>query len=411
MPDHSEPLGRLQPFAPARKRGPVRSVAGVILLLAAAGGGYWAYGGHGGGPAPTAAPPPPPAVTVSPPLQRSLAASTEFTGQFSAVDQVDLRAQVSGYVTEIHVADGQLVHKGDLLFVIDPRPYQIALQTAVAQYQTGVASLNLANKQIARSTALKRNDFESAEVVDQRTQVQQAAVASIDQMKAAIQAAQLNLEFTRITAPFDGRVGARQVSLGSLVSGAAGSGTRLGTIVSLDPIHVDFDMSEADALIYQRYVGAKGQTPDRTVKIGLGDEAGWTRTGVLDFLDNQVDRGSGTLHARATVENKDYLITPGQFARVLVPMSAPRPVLLVPDAAVVTDQSRKVLMTAAADGTVTPKPVEIGPLEGTDLRVVTKGLAPTDQVVINGLMRLRPGAKVAPHPGSIEAAPSTAAAK
>ena len=404
MPDHSEPLSRTAPFIPSRsRRGRVRNTLGLAVLLAAAGGAYWTYGGHGSGPAPVAAPAAPPAVTVSPPLQRSLAATTEFTGQFSAVDQVDLRAQVSGYLSEIHVADGQLVHKGDLLFVIDPRPYQIALQTAVAQYQTAVASLDLANKQIARSQALKRNDFESAEVVDQRTQVQQAAVASIDQMKAAINSAQLNLEFTRITAPFDGRVGARQVSIGSLVSGAAGSGTRLATIVSLDPVHVDFDMSESDALLYQRYIGDKAQTPNRTVKISLGDEAGWTRTGTLDFLDNQVDRGSGTLHARATVANHDLLIIPGQFARVQVPMSAPRPVLLVPDAAIITDQSRKVLMTAAADGTVTPKPVEIGPLDGNDLRVITKGLAPTDQVVINGLMRLRPGAKVAPHPGTIEA--------
>lgn len=406
MPDHSEPLGHLAPFtpaAPAGRRGAFRSTVGVVLLLAAAAGGYWAYG-HGSAPAPAAGPPPPAAVTVSPPLQRSLAASTEFTGQFSAVDQVDLRAQVNGYLTEIHVADGQLVRKGDLLFVIDPRPYAIALQTAVAQYQTAVSALDLANKQIARSTALKRNDFESAEVVDQRTQVQQAATAAIEQAKASIRSAQLNLDFTRILAPFDGRVGARQVSLGSLISGAAGSGTKLTTIVSLDPIHVDFDMSESDALIYQRYIGSKPPGLDRSVKLSLSDESTWSRQGVLDFLDNQVDRGSGTMHARATVANPDLLIAPGQFARVQVPMSAPRPVLLVPDAAIITDQSRKVLMVAAADGTVMPKPVEIGPLDGDHLRVITSGLSPNDQVIINGLMRLRPGAKVAPHPGPIDTA-------
>ncbi len=410
MPDHPHPLAHPlaggAAFTRAARGGggkSVRNTIGLLVLLGVAGGGYWGYGHHGEAAAP-AAPPPPPAVTVSPPLQRSLAQTTEFTGQFSAVNQVDLRAQVSGYLTEIHAVDGQLVHKGDLLFVIDPRPYEIALQTAAAQLQTATASLDLANKEVARSTTLKRNDFESGEVVDQRTQVVRAAAASLDQAKAAVRAAQLNLDFTRITAPFDGRVGARQVSLGSLVSGAPGNGTGLSTIVSLDPIHVDFDMSESDALIYQRYLGSGGPGLNRTVKISLGDETGWTRQGTLDFLDNQVDRGSGTLHARATVPNADLLITPGQFARVQVPMSAPHPVLLVPDAAVVTDQSHKLLMVAAADGTVTPKPVETGPLEGDTLRVITKGLASNDQVIINGLMRLRPGAKVTPHPGRIETA-------
>ncbi len=402
MPDHPHPIDQASLYTrpvPKARRG---WGVGVLVLLAVAGGGYWAYGSRGGA-APPAAPPPPPAVTVSRPLQRNLAQTTEFTGQFSAIDQVDLRAQVSGYLTEIRVSDGQLVHKGDLLFVVDPRPYEIALQTAVAQVQTANASLELANKQVARSTALKRNDFESAEVVDQRTQAVQSAAATLEQAKAAIRSAQLNLSFTRITAPFDGRVGARQVSVGSLVSGAVGNGTKLSTIVSLDPIHVDFDMSEADALTYGRYLASKQAGVDRTVKLSLGDDAGWTRQGTLDFLDNQVDRSSGTLHARATVANPDLLITPGQFARVQVPMSAPRPVLLVPDAALVTDQSLKMVMTAAADGTVTPKPVEIGALDGDTLRVITKGLAPTDQVIINGLMRLRPGARVSPQPGTIEA--------
>ncbi len=405
MPDHPHPSAFAAAYTrttPGRRTG-ARAAIGLAVVLAAAGGGIWAYGFRGPATAP-AAPPPPPAVTVSPPLQRSLAQTTEFTGQFSAVDQVDLRAQVSGYLTEIHVADGQLVHKGEVLFVIDPRPYEIALQSAVAQLQAANASLDLANKQVARSTALRRNDFESVEVVDQRTQVVRGAAASLDQAKAAIRSAQLNLDFTRITAPFDGRVGARQVSLGSLVSGAVGNGTRLSTIVSLDPIHVDFDMSESDALIYRRYVAGQPPGLDRTVRIALTDEAGWSRQGTLDFLDNQVDRGSGTLHARATLGNADLLLTPGQFARVQVPMSAPRPVLLVPDAAIITDQSRKLLMVAAADGTVTPRPVEIGPLEGGTLRVVTKGLSPTDPVIINGLMRLRPGARVAPHPGVIAAA-------
>ena len=383
--------------APQRSRVGGRLAVAALVLLAIAGGGCWAATRPRSSPAPVAAPPRP-AVTVSPPLQRDVAQTSDFTGQFSAVDQVSLHAQVSGYLTEIHFTDGQIVHKGDLLYVIDPRPYAIQLQQATAQYQTAVASLDLADKEVSRSTILHRNDFASGETVDQRTQVQQAAQASIEQAKAAIHSAQLNLDFTRITAPFTGRIGARLVSIGSLIS--AGGGTNLGSIVSLDPIHLDIDMSEADALQYQRFLAIKPPGP-ATVKISLSDEVGWPRTGVLDFLDNQVDRGSGTMHARATVPNPDLLIVPGQFARLRLPMSAPHPVLLVPDAALVTDQSRKLVMTVLPDGTVKPKPVEIGALEGGDLQVITKGLAPDDQVVIDGLMRVRPGAKVAPHPGKI----------
>ncbi len=407
MTGHSEPLDQVAQFTRRKSpgsRGASRAAIGAVVLLALAGGGFWAFNQRGTGPAPVAAPPPPPSVTVSPPLQRTLARSVDFTGQFSAVDQVDLRAQVSGYLTEIHFTDGQIVHKGDLLFVIDPRPYEIQLQQAVAQYQTAVAGLSLANKEVARSTTLHRNDFESGEVVDQRTQVQQAAMATIEQGKAAIRSAQLNLDFTRIAAPFTGRIGARQVSIGSLISGSPGNGTSLSSIVSLDPIHLDFDMSEADALTYQRFLATKPPGIDRSVKLSLSDETGWQRRGEMDFLNNQVDRGSGTLHARATVANPDLLIAPGQFARLQLPISAPQPVLLVPDAALVTDQSRKLVMTALPDGTVVPKPVEIGALDGDRLRVITKGLAATDQVIVNGLMRLRPGAKVAPHPGKIDMA-------
>ena len=168
-------------------------------------------------------------------------------------------------------------------------------------------------------------------------------------------------------------------------------------------------MSEADSLAYQRFLATRKQGSekpgvDRSVKLSLSDEAGWQRRGTLDFIDNQVDRSSGTMHARATVANPDLLIAPGQFARLELSMSSPRPVLLVPDAALVTDQSRKLVMVVLPDGTVVPHPVQIGALEGDHLRVVTAGLSPTDQVVINGLMRLRPGAKVAPHAGKIDVA-------
>ena len=403
MASRSESLDALAPPAdrPAGRRARSRAAA-FVALLALAAAGLWAAGERQSAPPVVAAAPPPPAVTVSLPLQRTLAQSSDFTGQFSAVNQVDLRAQVGGYLTEIHFTDGQLVRKGDLLFVIDPRPYEIARQQAIVQYQTAQAALDLANKEVARSTVLHRNDFESGETLDQRTQVQQAATAAIEQAKAAIESAQLNLDFTRITAPFSGRIGARLVSLGSLVSGAGS--TSLASIVSLDPIHLDFDMSEADSLAYQRYLATKQAGIDRSVKVSLSDETGWPRRGALDFIDNQVDRGSGTMHARATVANPDLLIAPGQFARLQLSTSTPRPVLLVPDEALVTDQSRKLLMVVTPDNTVAPRPVTIGALEGDHLRVVTGGLAATDQVVIRGLMRVRPGAKVTPQPGKIDLA-------
>lgn len=380
----------------------------AVLLLAGAGYGVWRYVGGPHGPAnPTAMAPPP--VTVSPPLERKLADWTRFTGQFSAVDQVDLRAQVSGYLTEIRFEDGQIVHKGDVLFVIDPRPYEVQMQRAAAEYQTAVSSLDLADQQLKRTTALQRSDFAPRDLLDQRVQAQRAAQAAIEQAKAAIRSAELNLEFTQVRAPFSGKIGAHQISVGNLVMGGtgAGSSTLLATIVSLDPINLDFDMSEADYLVWRRYqdVERRNNAVDQTVEASLSDEQGWPRRGTLDFVDNQLDRGSGTIHARASLPNPDLLIAPGQFARVRLTTTAVRSVFLVPDASVVTDQSNKLVMTVAADGTVVPKPVKLGPV--TDgLRVITGGLSNEDRVVINGLMRARPGGKVTPQPGTINVAKS-----
>jgi RND family efflux transporter MFP subunit len=382
----------------ARRRATVLLGTVAVLLLGA--GGAWVAMQHSASSQTVVAAPPPPAVTVSAPLQRDVTRWADFTGQFSAVDQVELRAQVAGYLTEIHFADGQVVKKGDLLFVIDQRPYQIALQQATAQYQAAVAALDLANKQVSRASELHRNDFTSGEVLDQRVQAQLGAQAQIEQAKAQIHSAQLNLDFTRITAPFSGRVSMRRVSIGSLIS----SGTPLTSIVSLDPIYLDFDMSEADYLVYRRFQAANQAGTDPKVEASLSDEPGWKRQGSLDFIDNQMDRSSGTMHARASFANADLLIAPGQFGRLRLPVSKPAPALLVPDLALVTDQSRKLVMVVAADGTVTPKPVEIGALEGSRMRVITKGLTSSDQVIINGLMRARPGSKVTPQPGQIAVA-------
>jgi RND family efflux transporter MFP subunit len=381
-------------------------LGGIAIVLLAGGAALFApkllQNTHTASAQPT--PPPAPPVTVSAPLQRDLASWTTFTGQFSAVDYVEIRAQVSGYLTEIHFTDGQIVHKGDLLFVIDPRPYEITLQQASAQVLTAAAGLDLANQEIVRTTELHRRDFASGELLDQRVQQQRAAQAALDQARAAVRSAQLNLEFTHITAPLTGRISSHRASIGNLIGGGqnGASPTLLTTIVSLDPIHLDFDMSEGDYLAYQRYLQSQhgGSPIDHTVQASLSDEQTWTRRGELDFVDNQMDRSSGTIHARATLPNPDLFIAAGQFARLRLPTSAARPTLLLPDAAVSTDQSRKLVMTVAADGTVVPKPVEVGPLSG-GLRIINGGLAATDRVIINGLMRARPGTKVTPQPGNI----------
>jgi membrane fusion protein, multidrug efflux system len=352
---------------------------------------------------PAAALPPPPRVTVSSPLQDTVASTTVLLGQFSAVDTVELRAQVGGILTAIAFQDGQIVHKGDPLFVIDPRPFQIRLDQAAAQLQTAQAKDSLAAVQLWRARQLKQSEFGSAENVDQRAADQRSAQAAIDTAKAAIMDAQLDLEFSRVSAPFTGRIGAHLVSVGSLVSGSrggAGTSTLLATIVSLDPIHIDFDMSEAD---YRAYQQAHGSTaPQDDVAISLGGDENFDRHGTLDFIDNAVDRSSGTIHARATVANPDLAITPGQFARLRVPIGRPAPALLLPAAAVIPDQSREVVMTVAPDGTIVPKPVETGGLHH-GLRVIRSGLAPTDVVVIDGVVRVRPGAKVTPAAGTIVA--------
>ena len=396
-------------IAPRRRRR-LAGVAALVLVLAAGGYAAWHYTHAPGAPSGTqqaGGPPPALPVTVSVPLQKDVADWTRFTGQFSAVDQVELRAQVAGYLTEIHFTDGQIVKKGDLLFVIDPRPYEIQLQQATAQYQTAVASLDLANQQLQRTTTLQKSDFAPRDLLDQRVEAQKAALATIEQAKAAIRSAQLNVEFTHVTAPFNGRIGAHQISVGNLVQGGAGAGnsTLLGTIVSLDPIHLDFDMSEADYLAWRRYQETRkaGGSGDPTVEASLTDEQGWPRHGVLDFIDNQLDRSSGTIHARATMPNEDLLIAPGQFARVRLQTAAARPVLMVPDASVLTDQSAKLVMTVAPDGSVVPKPVKVGPVVD-GLRIITAGVTKDDKVIINGLMRARPGTKVTPQAGTIEVA-------
>jgi membrane fusion protein, multidrug efflux system len=346
----------------------------------------------------------PPTVVVSYPLVHDESDRLSFLGQFSAVDRVELRAQVGGVLTEIHFQDGQIVSKGDVLFVIDPTPYQINLAQAKAQLTAAQAKYVLAQQELSRAQTLKLTSFGTVENVDERTADVGAADAAVQAATAAIRDAAFDLERCRIVAPFTGRIGAHLVSVGSLIAGsrfASAPTTLLATLVSLNPIYLDFEMSEADFLTFQTYRSTFGKQLTGEVSIRLSDETHFMHRGVLDFVNNEINRSSGTIHARATVANDDLLLTPGEFGRVRLAVSPPRPTLLVPDASVLIDQDQHFVLTVAPDGTVVQKTVEIGGLRG-GLRMVSSGLTNQDRVIIDGIVQANPGAKVTPQMGSIK---------
>jgi len=400
---------RAQPTPPSGGRGRWLLLC-LIIGIAVFGGGYWYFHRPAAAPAPQAAAAPPALpVTVSKPLVQQITEWDEFTGQFEAVDSVEIRARVSGYLDTIGFDDGQMVNKGDLLFVIDPRPFQITLTSAQSALNSANARLQLAKQQLERAQKLKQSDFTPQSTLDQRQQEMLSAAADAQVAQAAINSAQLNLDFTHITAPISGRIGAHQVSIGNLINGGeTGTTTLLTTIVSLDPIRLVFDMPESDFLAYQRRA-AEGKMlskreSDIAVEARLMDETDWTLKGKLDFVNNAVDRGSGTIRARAVFPNSNLLITPGQFGRIRIPGSEPHDAILIPDAAIVSDQSQKIVMTVSADGTVVPKPIRPGP-SYQGLRIVRSGLKGDETIIIDGLLRARPGAKVVPQPGKIEIQP------
>jgi multidrug efflux system membrane fusion protein len=385
------------------QRLPARLWIAAVTAIAAVGLAWLAYSYRRSDAATPTSPPSLPQVVVSKPLVREIDSRLGFLGQFSAVDQVELRAQVGGTLTGIHFKDGDIVHQGDLLFTIDPRPYEIRLAQATAQLESASARLELAKPELWRAQELKRTDFGTMQAVDQRRADLQAAQASVDDAKAQIRDAQFDIDHCRITAPFTGRIGTHLVSVGNLIAGsryATSPTTLLATLVSLDPIWFDFDMSEADFLTFSRdRARQKGILADK-VELALSDEAKFRRRGTLDFVDNVLDRSSGTIHARATVPNPELFLTAGEFARVRLVLGAAAPTLLVPDAAVLPDQSQHLVMTVSADGTVAPKQVEIGDIRGS-LRVIRSGLTPNDQVIIEGIPYARPGSKVAPQERAI----------
>jgi RND family efflux transporter MFP subunit len=374
----------------------MRGLAPLLVLLAVT------LAGCGDKPAQQAAAPPP--VTVAAPTQRTVTDWDEFTGRFDAVEEVQVRARVGGFVTNVEFRDGAFVSTGDLLYIIDSRPFEAVAEQADGQLSDARAKGELAKRELDRALTLVQTSAVSESIVDQRRQALQAAKAAEMQAEGALKAAQLNIEFTHVVAPLAGRVSRHLVSVGNLVQGSDnGGGTLLTSIVSLDPIYIYFDMDEATYLKYNRLY-FEGKRPSsrenpNPVQVTLSGETKPSHDGKVDFLDNRIDVSTGTLRARAVIPNKDFSVLPGQFGRVRLIASAPYQALLLPDTAIATDQSRKIVFVVRDDDTVEARPVVLGPLDD-GLRVIREGLKPEDRVIVNGIQRARVGAKVSPHPAA-----------
>jgi multidrug efflux system membrane fusion protein len=378
--------------------------ASILLLLIAACGDNRQQ---------AAAPPPPaPEVTVARPIQRTIVDQDEYVGRFVAVDAVEVRARVSGYLEKVHFQDGQIVKQGDLLFTVDPRPFQNTLEQARAALTQAQSNLAYADADLRRGQQLVRDKTITEQTFDQRLQAKRNAEAAVAANEAAVRQAELDLQFTELRAPVTGRIGDRRVSPGNLVTGGlSGSTTLLATIVSTDPIRFEFTFDEASYLRYERLAGGRRDADSNglstEVMLKLIDEQDFQHRGRMDFVDNVIDRASGTIRARAVFANRDGIFTPGMFARVQVPGSRPYQALMVTDAAIASEQARKYVLVVGADDTANQRYVSLGPVVD-GLRVIRDGVSPEDRVIVNGLMRARPGQKVMPKEQATAAADAPA---
>ena len=347
----------------------------------------------------------PPEVTVAHPLAQSITDWDEYTGRLAAVDSVEVRARVSGYLKSVHFEDGTIVEEGDLLFVIDPRPYQAALDEAQAQVTRARVQLELATNDLERAERLFRSRAVSEEELDSRTQQKREAEASLQAAQAAVAATRLDLEFTSVSAPIAGRIGRKLVTEGNLVSGGSANSTLLTTIVSLDPIHVYFTADEKAYLAYQRLAGLGSRPSSRDVanpvRMQVAGEQGFPREGKMDFVDNRVDESTGTMQGRAIFPNPDGLLTPGLFAQVQLLGEGPYDALMVPDAAIGADQATRYVYVLGQGNQLERRDIVPGRAIGR-LRIVKSGLEADDRIVISGLQRIRPGLEVRPVEGAIE---------
>jgi RND family efflux transporter MFP subunit len=354
-------------------------------------------------------------VTVAKPQSQAVVDFDEYVGRFLAVDSVEMRARVSGYLEKVHFKDGQIVKQGDLLFTIDRRPLETALAQARATLAQVRANLAFAESDLARASQLVRDRTITEQTFEQRTQAKRVAEASVAAQEAAVRQVELDLQFTELKAPVTGRIGDRRVSEGNLVTGGtSGNTTLLATIVSIDPIRFEFTFDEASFLRYER-LGKEGKDITSRgagveVLVRLIDEPDFAHKGKMDFVDNMIDRGSGTIRGRAVLANPDGVFTPGMFGRVRVPGSPSYQALLLPDTAIGSEQVRKFVLVADNDNTARIKYVTLGQLVG-NMRVIKDGIAADDRVIVNGLMRARAGAKVTPQEQGTAASPPNPQAK
>jgi RND family efflux transporter MFP subunit len=345
--------------------------------------------------------PPPPAVTVAKPVKRTVVDYDEYVGRFTAINAVEVRARVSGYLDKVHFKDGQIVKQGDLLFTIDKRPFQNSLDQARANLVQAQSNLAFTESDYTRGQQLVRDKTITEQTFEQRAQAFRNAKASVANAEAALRQAELDLEFTDLRAPIEGRIGDRRVSPGNLVTGGTGGNTTLlAMIVSTDPIYFEFTFDEASYLRYQRLATTGKDVASRNagvqVAIKLIDENDFDHEGRMDFVDNVIDRSTGTIRGRAVFANAKEVFTPGMFARVRVPGTPPYEGLLVPDVAIGTEQARRFVMVIDDQDTARPKYVTLGQVTKDGLRVVKDGIGPDDRIVISGLMQARPGQKVRP---------------
>jgi membrane fusion protein, multidrug efflux system len=393
---------------------------GIATRLMAAGmfASLAVLSGCGGG-VPAAVAPPTPEVTVSKPEIRQVTDYFEFPGQVMPVEEVEVRARVTGYLMKVNFIDGQNVKKGDLLYEIDPRPYQAALERAKGELARDKALMDKAKLNVARSERLKPSGAVSEDEYEQHIANLAVLKGTIQSAEGAVRDAELNLEFTKVVSPIDGRVSRTRITVGNLVQVGSGDGTVLTSVVSTNPVYVYFDVDERTLLRYNQLAFKTGQDmhPNRMkdlkfpVEIGLGSEQGFPHAGILDFADNRLDRTTGTIRVRGIFENPKEYLTPGLYVRVRIPYGDAHEALLVDDRAINTDQKLKFLLTVNKDNMVEYRRVAVGRLlEG--LRVIESGLKPDDQVVVKGLQRARPGSKVQPvaaeKPATATAAPPPA---
>jgi len=388
-PPNEGTLERVPAPADLRRLSTPQKVAfGAVPLIAAA---ALVFARGDGAAAPAA--PPPVTVTAATPLLRSVAERDDYSGRFEASRAVEVRPRVSGQIVGVHFTDGAIVQKGQLLFTLDPRPFAAAVAEARAAVAGARSDLALANAELGRSERLVANGFVSRADIDRLRAKVQAAQASLVAAEARVRSRELDLGFTQVRAPIGGRISDRRIDPGNLVAGGTtgGEATLLTTINALDPIYFTFDASEA-LFLKARRARAAGEAPTE-VTIRLQDEPDYRWKGRLDFTDNALDTRSGTIRLRAVVSNGSRFLTPGMFGNLRLAAGAPVTALLVPDAAVTTDQARKVVTVVDGAGNLSPKPVTVGPLiDG--LRVIRSGLTPSDHVVIDGAQLAMPGTKV-----------------